>query len=664
MKPIPLDSPQQSAVDEEKTLKPGSVPVQPIQIPEVDDLEDDLDAVVSYVALLHRAVPPLNRKPTIQPSKVNTEKEQELPKPTIPQLPVHIRPIPSGAFIPGIGLAKRPGAVPIRINNLSNLPPDAILVRRPGPPPPTLLARPGPPPTLLARPGPPTQQTRPGPPPPIQTNVRPLSNGQFRPGIIFTLDEAGKPHFSPLPPRPQHLPPQPAIPETQPQSQALPEREKISSGQKPDDTSLRQPAVDQPPSSVETQTFVRPTQSQEYLNSEVPEVNDNSQASLTTLEITEPKSTSPQPSELFSPARPTSPPTIQRPEILPLHYYPIPLKPETLPPPVKPASESPKTKPVILIPTIQKTEIDPRPQSLEIRPPPQSAILQRPGSQLLQRPSPQRPEVLLPFQPTSQTSVAQPLRPFPQRPESQPPSPAAQTIESQLPQGPIQLRPESQPQRPETKLPQQLILQRPPPQRPGDLPSIQRPPLKRPQTLQRPEVLPAGMLPPPRPFPGAHPRPETPQRTQPPTLRPQLLPRPPTGPFFRPGVPPESPLRRPVVSKPQFQPSRPTVPFSQGKPSLQEPLKPQSGTDDFKPLTPSPEIPPATENQQLQSNQFIRGDDQKLIDNILGSLPDFLKGSVKIDHTNLGAENAVSVSNSYGNVIYQKRGITYIDQVQ
>ncbi|XP_047485861.1 mucin-2-like [Penaeus chinensis] len=708
MKPIPLDSPQQSFVDEENTLKPGSVPLQPIQIPEIDDLEDDLDAVVSYVALLHRAVPPLNRKPTIEPSKGSTEKKQELPKPTTPQLPVHIRPIPSGAFIPGIGLSKRPGAVPIRINNLSNLPPDAILVRRPGPPPqtlqarpgpppptlqarpgpppptlqarpgpppptlqarpgpppptlqarpgppPTLLARPGPPPTLLARPGPPTQQTRPGPPPPtIQTNVHPLSNGQFRPGIIFTLDEAGTPHFSPLPPRPQPLPPQPPRPETQSQSQALPERQKISSsGQKPDDSSLRQPADDQPPSNVETQTFVRPTQSQEVLASEVPEGNDNSQSSLITLEITGTKPTS-QPSELFSAARPTSHPNLQRPELLPLPTRPVPLKPETPPPPVKPVSESPKTKPVILIPTIQKTETDLTPQNLETRPPPQSPILQRPESQLLQRPSPQRPEVLLSFQPISQTSEAQSLRPFPQRPESRPPSPAPQTIA------------ESQPQRPETKLPQ-LILQRPTLQRPGILPPIQRPPLKRPQTLQRPEVPPADMLPPPRPFPGFQPRPETTQRrpdTQPAALRPQFLARPPTGPFFRPGVPTESSLRRPVVST-QFQPSQPTIPFSQGKLSFQETLKPQLVTDDFRPITPSPEIPLATENEQPQSNQFVRGDNQKLIDDIIGSLPDFLKGSVKIDHTNLGPENTVSVSNSYGNVIYQKRGITYIDQVQ
>ncbi|XP_063606461.1 mucin-2-like [Penaeus indicus] len=678
MKPIPLDSPQQSAVDEEMTLKPGSVPVQPIQIPEIDDLEDDLDAVVSYVALLHRAVPPLNRKPTIEPSKGSTEKKQELPKPTTPQLPVHIRPIPSGAFIPGIGLAKRPGAVPIRINNLSNLPPDAILVRRPGPPPqtlqarpgpppptlqarpgpppptlqtrpgpppptlqarpgpppptlqarpgpppPTLQARPGPPPTLLARPGPPTQQTRPGPPPPtIQTNVHPLSNGQFRPGIIFTLDEAGTPHFSPLPPRPQPLPPQPPIPETQSQSQALPERQISSSDQKPDDSSLRQPADDQPPSNVETQTFVRPTQSQEDLDSEVPEVNDNSQSSLITLEITETKPTS-QSSELFSAARPTS----QRPEILPLPNRPVPMKSEIPPPPVKPVSESPKTKPVILIPTIQKTETDLTPQNLEIRPPPQSPILQRPESQLLQRPSPQRPEVLLSFQPISQTSEAQPLRPFPQRPESQPTSPALQT------------NAESQPQRPETKPPPQLILQRPTPQRPGILPPIQRPPLKRPQTLQRPGVPPADMLPPPRPFPGVRPRPETTQRrpdTQSPALRPQFLARPPTGPFFRPGVPTESPLRRPVVSTQQFQPSQPTIPFSQGKLSFQETLKPQLVTDDFRPLTPSPEIPLATENEQPQSNQFIRGDNQKLIDDIIGSLPDFLKGSVKIDQTNLG----------------------------
>ncbi|XP_042867427.1 nascent polypeptide-associated complex subunit alpha, muscle-specific form-like, partial [Penaeus japonicus] len=715
MKPIPLDSPQQSSVDEDKTLKPGSVPIKPFQIPEVDDLEDDLHAVVSYVALLHRAVPPLNRNPTSEPSKDNNkEKEQELSRPAAtPQLPVHIRPIPSGAFIPGIGLAKRPGAVPIRINNLSDLPPDAILVRRPRPPPPTLQARPGPPPsTLLKRPGPPppalqarpgppppplqarpgppppTLQARPGPPPPPlqarpgppppalqarpgpppsitqQTNVQPVSNGQFRPGIIFTLDEAGTPLFSPLPPRPQRLPPQ------QSQNQALPEGQISSSGQEPGDSSLRQPASGQPSSSFETQTFVRPTQE---LDSEIPKKNDNSQSSSMTQQTPEPKPLSPEIPELLSLARPTIRPTLQTPEILPLPTPITPDKPEILSPPVRPPPQNPDTKPVLPIPALQKPETEKNP---EIRQPPQSPSFQRPESQLPQQPSPPRPEVLLPFQTNSQTSETQPPpRPFPKRPESQQPPSTPQRIESQLPPSLTLQRPESQPQRPEIKLPPHLLLQRPSNiqpqnsalQRPGILPPIRRPPVKQTQIVQRPKMPPADMMPPPRPFPGAQPRPESPlprPDTKPPILRPQFVPRPPTGPFFRPGVPPEGPLRRPVASQPQFQPSQPPIPLSQNKPSFQETPKPQPETEDFRPLTLLPEFSPIRENEEPQSTQFIRGDDQKLIDNILGSLPDFLKGSVKIDQTKLNAENSISISNSYGNVIYQKRGITYIDQVQ
>ncbi|XP_037793429.1 titin-like [Penaeus monodon] len=368
MKPIPLDSPQQSVVDEEKDIKPGSF----------------------------QAVPPLNRKPPIEANEGNTEKKQELPKPTTPQLPVHIRPIPSGAFIPGIGT----------------------------------------------------------------------------------------PHFSPLPPRPQHLPPQPFPKGTQAKAKLK-----------------------------EQMNF-----SFEDLDSEVPEVNDNSQSSLITLEITEPKPALPQPPELFSPARPTPHPNLQRPEILPLPTRPVTLKPETLPPSVKP--------------------------------------------------------------------------------ESQPPSPAPQTIETQLPPSPIQLRPESQPQRPKTKLPPHLILQRPTPQRPGIAPKFQRPPKNNPELKKTRRVGPKTKNP-------------TTQTRHTTTCFEATVPcKASPGPFFD-WFPTKVPLRRPGVSKPQFQPSRPSIPFSQEKPSLQETLKPQLVTDDFRPLTPSPEIPPATENKQPQSNQSIRGDNKK-----------------------------------------------------
>lgn len=64
---------------------------------------------------------------------------------------------------------------------------------------------------------------------------------------------------------------------------------------------------------------------------------------------------------------------------------------------------------------------------------------------------------------------------------------------------------------------------------------------------------------------------------------------------------------------------------------------------------------PAASGHKLSS---FRND--KLMSDILSALPDSLRDSVRVDRANLHNHNNVAVSNSYGNVIYQQGGITFI----
>ncbi|XP_069180927.1 mucin-4-like [Procambarus clarkii] len=67
----------------------------------------------------------------------------------------------------------------------------------------------------------------------------------------------------------------------------------------------------------------------------------------------------------------------------------------------------------------------------------------------------------------------------------------------------------------------------------------------------------------------------------------------------------------------------------------------------------------APEAKAYVLSSSVTGYYDKLASDILQALPDFLKGAVKVDRTNLPRDNNVVISDSYGNVAYQRSRTTF-----
>lgn len=85
------------------------------------------------------------------------------------------------------------------------------------------------------------------------------------------------------------------------------------------------------------------------------------------------------------------------------------------------------------------------------------------------------------------------------------------------------------------------------------------------------------------------------------------------------------------------------------------------------PSTPPPKMTLPGDTKQPGNSKHIPAssvltESERLVKNIFSTLPDFLKGSVRVDQANLHNHTNVGMSNSYGNVIYQQTGITFIDE--